>query len=66
MNGENRGVDPGDAFVALQQFASGEVTRFYTEIAIRDAYIKKLEEKIQELEENLDNGLFSGVKNGDG
>lgn len=58
-------VDPGEAFVALQQFVSGEVARFYTEVSIRDAYIRKLEGKIQELEEKLGDEPLPGVKYGD-
>jgi hypothetical protein len=53
MNDMNRGIDPAQAFVALQQYAANEAARFYTEIAMRDAYIKQLEEAIQELEKKV-------------
>lgn len=53
MNDLDRGIDPGEAFVALQQHVSNEISRYCTEVAVRDAYIKKLEAKIQELEEKL-------------
>lgn len=48
-----RGIDPTQAFVALQKFASSEVARFYTEIAMRDAYITQLEDRVREMEEKL-------------
>lgn len=52
MNEEfDRSVDPEQAFIALQRYVSNEAARFYGEIAARDAYIKKLEEIIQNLQE---------------
>lgn len=53
MNDFNRSIDPAQAFLALQQFSSNEITRYYSEIAMRDAYIKKLEDTIKELEEKI-------------
>lgn len=47
MNELDRGIDPTQALLSLQQYAANEVSRFYMEIAMRDAYIKQLEEKIQ-------------------
>lgn len=49
----DRGIDPAQAFAALQQFAANEVSRFYAEISLRDACIQQLDTKIYELEEKI-------------
>lgn len=54
MNNLDRAIDPAQAFQALQQYIANEASRFYAEIAMRDAYIKQLEEQVQELEKKLD------------
>lgn len=54
MENMERGVDPTEALMALQKFASAEVSRFYIEIAMRDAYIKQLQEEIQTLQDLLE------------
>lgn len=51
MNPMERGIDPTEAFLSLQQVVSGEVSRLLLEIAMRDAYIKQLEEHIAQNDE---------------
>lgn len=53
MSEFNQGVNPAQAFAALQQYAATEAARYYAEIALRDAYIQQLQEQIKELEEKL-------------
>lgn len=50
LQAQDRSVDPAQAFLALQSYVSNEAARFYGEIATRDAYIKKLEETIHNLQ----------------
>lgn len=46
-------IDPQNVLQSLQKFTAIEITRLYTEIAGRDAFIDKLLSTITELEEKL-------------
>lgn len=48
---ENIQVDAAEALQALQRLTANEISRLFTEIAGRDAFIQKLLVRIQELEE---------------
>lgn len=48
-----RGVDPAQALLAMQKYTSNEISRLFMEIAMRDAYIQRLESIIKDLEEKL-------------
>lgn len=54
MENMERGVDPTEALIAMQQLASSEVSRFYLEISMRDAYIKQLQQENRSLQELLE------------
>lgn len=53
---ERRSVDPTQALLALQSVVTAEASRFYMEIAMREAYILQLQDYITELEEKISNG----------
>jgi hypothetical protein len=50
----DRPVEPALVIQYLQQFMAAEVARYAAEISYRDAYIKGLNDRIEDLEKKLD------------
>lgn len=51
---EDYRIESQDVVLALQKFTASEISRLYTEIAGRDAFIEKLLIRIEELEGKTD------------